>query len=80
MVTLEEVPAYCGLIYIHAPAGYGPEYRRAEIVRAAPRLHTNKADEKTLRRIARSLMYKTFTAGRHTLPEHAHLACQPEES
>lgn len=79
MVAPEEVPAYCGLIYIHAPAGYGPEYRRAEIMRAAPRLHANKADEKTLRRIARSLMYKAFSAHRHVLPEHAHLAFQPEE-
>jgi hypothetical protein len=79
MVRLDEVPAYAGLIYVHAPAGYGPEYHRAEVMRAAPRLHTRKADTKLLRRITRSLMYKTFSCGLWEQPEHAALAWQPEE-
>lgn len=74
MVKTEEVPAYCGLIYIHSTTEYGRKYERVEIVRMAPRLHTNKCSEKTLRRLARSLMYKVFNQGSHDLPEHAHLA------
>ncbi|MGI4875262.1 MAG: hypothetical protein ACRYFX_29245 [Janthinobacterium lividum] len=73
LVTAEEVPNYCGLLYIYGGL------KDVKIIRGAPRLHTNKCGEKTLRRITRSLMYKVFSAGTHCLPEHANLAWQPEE-
>jgi hypothetical protein len=78
LVKPEEVPAYCGLIYIHGLGEQQP-YERAEIMRNAPRLHAGKCDEKTMRRVARSLMYKVFNAYRYDLPEHANLAFQPAE-
>ena len=80
LVRPDEVPAYCGLVYIHGLDEAGRSYERAEIVRTAPRLHAARASEKTLRRIARSLMYKAFQCSKYELPEHAHLAFSDENA
>lgn len=58
LVNTNEVPQYAGLIYFtkfQLRDNPGQEYIEYEIVKKAPKLHADKIDETTIRRIAKTL-------------------------
>ena len=47
LITEDEVPEYAGLIYVHATIiGNSRIYYQFQEIKAAPKLHSNKIDEK----------------------------------